>query len=195
MCVDPVSTIMTIATVASAGVNAYASIQAGNAEYAAGMYNAQVLERNAQAVEDEKKNVQDDAAMERRRLGERVRAERGEQRAKFAHMGLDTEFGTPFDIDQSILTAGRTDANILGRNEITNLQRLDKEQADYGDGANLSRAQAKSARKAGHIGALGSLLGGAAQVSDRWIQPGAGATRTKPRPIPSTKSLVKVGGG
>jgi len=160
-------TLFTIATIASAGVQAYSQIQAGNAEYAAGMYNAQVQERNAQAAENEQKNVKDAAAIERRRLGERVRSERGEVRAKFAGMGLDPEFGSPFDIDQDLLRAGRTDASIIGRNEMTEIGRLDKERADSLDAAAMSRLSAKSARKAGMLGAAGSLLGAAASVSGR----------------------------
>jgi ribosomal protein S6 len=135
------------------------------------MYNAQVAQRNAQAVEEEKANVQDAAAIERRRLGERIRAERGELVAKYAHMGLDTQFGSPKDLVGDVERKYDIDRSILGRNEITELKRLDQQQADYRSSATLSKMGAKSAHKAGQIGAVGSLLQGAATVSSRWIQP------------------------
>lgn len=200
MCVDPASMFL-IASVASAGVNAYASIQSGNAQYQAGMYNAQIQERNAQAVEDEKKNVQDAAAIERRRLGERVAAERGELVARYANMGLDPEMGTPADLIGDVQRAYDIDRTILGRNELTELGRLDKQQADFIDAGRLARSEAKSARKAGMVGAFGSFLDGTASVSGRWIQPPANANAPlarglkKPAPATRSSSVLKVGAG
>lgn len=197
MCVDPV-TLFTVATIASAGVQAYSSIQQGNAAYSSGMYNAQIAEQNAQAVEDDRKDTQDEAAIARRRLGEKVRADRGELVARFANMGLDTEFGTPADLVGDTERAYRIDRDILGRNEITQLRGLDKQQADYRNSATLSRAEAKGARKAGQIGAVGSLLNAAATVSGRWIQPSApGPVGTRATPLDPSGPVktLKVGGG
>lgn len=178
-------------------MQAYASIQQGNAAYESGMYNAQIAERNAAAVEDERKNVQDAAAIERRRRGEEVRAARGEMVARFANMGLDTEFGTPADLIGDVERAGRTDAFIIGRNEMNEIGRLDKQEADYRDSARMSRSEAKGARKAGQLAAFGSLLQGASTVSSRWIQPPAprpvGSRATPLDPNGSYKP-VKVGG-
>lgn len=170
MCIDP-ATMFMIATVASSGLKAYSSIQQGNAAYQAGMYNAQIAERNAQSVEDDRKDVKDAAAIERRRLGERVRAERGALTARFAHMGLDTAVGSPADLIGDTERAYAIDRSILGRNEITSLTGLDKQEADFRDSAAMSRAGAKSARKAGLIGAGASFLDGAATVSSRWMTP------------------------
>lgn len=161
------TTMFLVASVASAAVGAYSQIQAGNAQYKADMYNAQIQERNAQAVENEKKNVQDAAAIERRRLGERVRAERGDKIAAASAMGLDP----PADLIGDIEQAYRGDLAIMGRNEMTELGRLDKEQADYLDSAKMARASGKSALKGSRLGAVGTLLGGAAQVSSKWIAP------------------------
>lgn len=196
MC-DP-GTAFLVASLATAGVQAYASIQQGNAAYQAGMYNAQIAERNAQSAENEQKNVQDAAAIERRRLGERARAERGEMIAKYANMGLDTEFGTPADLIGDVQRAYEIDRSILGRNEITQLESLDKQVADFRDSAAMSRAEAKSARKAGQLSAIGSLLDGASSVSGRWIQPTTGAATPssvlkKPQPSTRSSTVLKVG--
>lgn len=197
------ATILTIASVASAAVGAYSSIQQGRAAYQAEMYNAQIQERNAQAVEAEKLQTKDAAAIERRRLGERVRAERGDLVAKAAAMGIDPGFGSPADLVGDVNQAYNIDRSILGRNEISALERLDKEQADFRDAAAMSRASAKGALKAGYFGAVGSMLDGAANVSSRWIQPSSAPAKTntpssvlkKPRGQSGTPSVLKVGAG
>jgi hypothetical protein len=182
------TTIFMAASLASAAVGAYSSIQQGNAAYQAGMYNAEIQTRNAQSVENDKANVQDAAAIERRRLGERVRAARGEQVAKFSAMGVDPGFGTPADLVGDIEQAYDADRAIMGRNELTELGRLDKQQADYLDAARMSRSEAKGARKAGQIGAVGSILQGVANVSSRWIQPNTAT----PAAGPSVRALKPI---
>lgn len=165
------TTIFAIATAASAAVGAYASIQQGRATYQAEMYNAQIQERNAQAAENEQANVKDEAAIARRRLGEKVRAERGDMVAKFTAMGVDPGFGSPADLVGDVNQAYSIDRSILGRNEITSLERLDKDVADYRDAARMSRSSGKGALRAGYVGAVGSILDGAANISSRWIMP------------------------
>lgn len=185
MCVDPI-TIFAIASTASAAVGAYSSIQHGNAQYKAGMYNAQIAERNAQAVETEKANVSDAAAIERRRLGIRVQAEKGEQVAAASAMGIDPGFGTAADLVGDIQKSYMIDRSIIGKNELTQLGQLDKQQADYRDSASMSRAGAKDALKAGRIGAIGSLLDGASSVAGHWIRPGGSSGTPIARPVTAT---------
>lgn len=190
------TTIFAIASIASAAVGAYGAIQQGNATYQSEMYNAQIQRRNAQAVEEEQANVKDAAAIERRRLGERVRAERGDLVAKYTAMGLDPGFGSPADLVGDVESAYDIDRSILGKNEMTEIGRLDKQRADYLDAAKMAEASGKSARKAGQIAAFGDLLSGAANVSGRWIMPTPANTntRTLTKPQPTTRSGIKVGG-
>lgn len=163
---------------AGAAVGAYGQIQASRANAQAEMFNAAINQRNAEAVEQEQVNVQDAAAIERRRLGERIRAERGDMVAKFTAMGIDPGFGTPADLVGDLERGYQIDRSILGRNEMNELQRLDKEKADYRDTAKMGMSSAKSSLKAGSYAAAGTLLDGVSTVSQRWIQP-----RT-PTPVP-----------
>lgn len=198
------TTIALVATVASAAVGAYSSIQQGRATYQAEMMNAEIQRQNAQSVEDEQANVKDEAAIARRRLGERVRAERGDAVAKYTAMGLDPGFGSPKDVVGDIEKSYDIDRSILGKNEITQLERLDKQKADYLDAAKLGTMSAKSALKAGNLAAVGSLLDGASSVAGRWIMPGGGAStgpfRPAQAPIPARlpaprpMTLLQVGG-
>ena len=170
MCVDPVSALLVV----SAAVGAYSSVRAGQAKYQSEMFSAQVARNNAQSVEDDKQLTKDAAAIERRRIGERIRAEKGDMNAKFTAMGIDPLYGTPADLIGDVGTAGRADLGISGRNEITNLKQLDKQQADYLDSAKMHTASGKGALTAGYLGAAKSLLDGASSVAGHWIQPGTG---------------------
>jgi hypothetical protein len=187
------------ATALSAGVSAYGAIQNGRAQYQAEMYNAEIANRNAQSVEDEQANVKDEAAIERRRLGERVRAARGDLIAKNTAMGIDPGFGSAADVIGDVERGYDIDRSILGKNEMTALGRLDKERADHLDSASMSRASAKGALKAGNLAAVGSILDGGGTVASRWIMPSpANDTLPSPtqrkKPAPVTQSGIKVGG-
>lgn len=185
----------------AAVLGAYSSVRQGQATQAANEYNAKIMERNAQAVENDRADVSDQAAIERRRLGERVRAERGEMFAKFGHQGLDPGFGTPADLIGDVTRAYTIDRDIIGRNELNSLRQLDKQEADYRANAALLRMGGQAAVNAGQLNAAGSLLDGAATVSSRWIQPsndnaavasgggvgGVGAS--------TSNSILRVGGG
>lgn len=155
----------------AAVLGAVASYQQGQAEQQASETNARIMENNAAAVDEELQLTRDSAAIERRRLGERVAAERGALRAKFAGMGLDAEFGSPADLIGDVQRAYRIDADIAGRNEMSAIRQLDRQKSDFLNNANLLRKGGKAAANAGTMNAAGSFLGGAAEVSDRWIQP------------------------
>lgn len=186
---------MWVFAAASAALSAYGQVQQGQAQAQAETYNAEVATRNAQAAEEEQANVADAAAIERRRLGERVRAERGEQVAKFSAMGVDPAFGTPADLVGDIEQAYRADRDIIGRNEVTALSALDKQIADYKGAASLGQASAKSAIRAGQIAAGGSLLDGVGNVASRWITPSATTTKQPSASVISTGRKIPVGGG
>lgn len=182
----------------AAVLGAYSSVQSANATRTANEYNAQIMERNAEAVELERKDVADAAAIERRRLGERVRAERGELFAKYGHMGLDAEFGSPADLIGDLHRAYTIDRDIIGRNEINSLRQLDKQEADYRSNAQLLRMGGKAAATAGTLNAAGSLLGGAATVADHWIQPSTGNAvgyGQQATPLYAGPTKLKIGGG
>jgi len=187
------TTLLLAATVASAGVQAYSSIQAGRAQYRADMFNAEIANRNADAVERERLQVSEQAVIERRRLGERARAEAGELKAKYAAMGLG-DFGTPADLIGDVGRAYMIDQSGLNANEISGLETLDKQEADYRDQAKLLRSSAKGALRQGYLGAAGSLIDGVAGVSEVWMAPtssaGTGATGPK-KPRTTTQSGVK----
>lgn len=192
MCDAGILTISLLA--ASSALGAYSYVQAGKAEREAMEYNARIAEMNAQALEDDKYLASEQAANERRRLAERMRGERGEAKARAVAMGLDPNMGSPADLIGDIERAYKIDRDIMITNENTTLKNIDQQQADYRANAGLSRMRGKSAEQAGYMGALGSLLDGAAAVSSRWIQPKAPAPTTTPEPGYSNFHFVSPSG-
>lgn len=175
----------------AAAVTAYSAVQQGQATYKAEKMNEQIALRNVQAAENEQKNVSDAAAIERRRLGERIRAERGMGKVNAAANGIDPLFGTPYDIDTNILTAGRADAAIIGRNELTDIGRLDYQIADLHDSAAQSRAKARGALRAGYMEAGANIFQAAGSIANSWIQnnPGGGKPSSGQRSPPPPSSI------
>ena len=150
---DPVTwaVIGGISAAAGAGVQAYGSYQQGKSEEALGKYNAKVAERQAQAAEMQ-------ASAEAKRQQRATRAEQARQRVLLAKSGITSE-GTPLMLlEQSAMNAEMDRQTILREGNIQSDQFTSQAAAD--------RARAKSAGRAGRIGAAGSLLSGAGQVAN-----------------------------
>lgn len=186
-------------SLAAAALGAFSSVQQGQARARAEELNAQLALRNAAAVAEEQADLQDASAIERRRLGERVAAERGAMLAKFGAMGLDPAFGTPADLIGDLDRAYDLDRDIMGRNEISGLKALDKQATDYRVSAQLGGMAAQSSRTAGSMAAGASLLDGAATVSSDWIMPTTRQSRSGQSSIfsggGSSRPVLSVGAG
>ena len=162
--------------VASAALGAASSIQQSRAAQVSEGINKQIALRNAAAVDEEEANVHEAAAIERRRLGEKVRAEKGGVVANAAAMGLLPN-GTVGDVVGDLQRAYDIDRSILGKNENTTIKGLDKEKADYLAGALQAGNAAKSAATAGSLSAAGGFLDSASGIASHWITPNTSRTR------------------
>jgi hypothetical protein len=190
MC-EPVSlsTLAMAATVASGTLAAYSAVRAGNAQKAAAEYNAALGRNEADRMETEYRTAEENTALERRRLAERVRAERGDTVARSAAMGIDPAFGSSADLIGDIETAGRTDSSILSRNLDTARKDIDNRQTSLRNEANFTIAEGREAQRSGYLQAGGSLLSTASTVGQRWSQlrtpepPFRSAPMRRPEPI------------
>lgn len=169
MC-DP-TTIFLAASVASAGVAAYSSIQQGKAAERAAEYNAKVDQINAAEAIRQQDTVREQAAIDRRRLAAEMRGARGQAVASAAAMGLDPNFGSSADLVGDIEQGYRIDKSIINRNEQESIRALDMQAAGFKNQATLSIMEGKAAKQAGYLGAAGSLLQGASAISSRFITP------------------------
>lgn len=126
-------------------VGAIGQISAGNAAAAAGRYNAQVSDNNAQRIRAE-------AATEIQDKRRDVRRQLGSIRAAYGASGIDFS-GSPLDV--------LADSAFEGEWDVTKIRyKAEVAAVDEENRANLYRAGADASQTAGYIGAGSSLLSG-----------------------------------
>lgn len=160
MC-DLVSGLM----MASAAVGAYGQIEAGNAQAQAAQMSAEINQRNALFAERRAM----DAIMRGQEEEQRVRQEghqlKGRQTVQMAAAGLDLSFGSPLDILVDTQIGMELDAMRTRRNAALEAEDFDRQAWSYRAQAGLDTMEASSARSGAMIGAVGTLVGGGANVA------------------------------
>lgn len=130
-------------------VGAIGAMQQANAQARAAEYNAKVAERNRLAILDQTDHEAADAGLENRRRMSAIRSQYGASGIELAGSPLDvltdTAIEQEYDV-KKIRYSGQLEA--IGKT----------------DEANLYRMEAKSARAAGGISAVGAFLGGVSQA-------------------------------
>lgn len=137
-------------TVASAGLQAFGSIQQGNYQSAVARNNQVIAERAA--VDAEQRGAE--AEQQQRQRTQQVL---GRQKAMMAANGLDISSGSAGDLLADTRRYGELDALTVRSN-------ADREAYGYRAQAAQYGADAKMARRAGYLNAAGSLLTGASLV-------------------------------
>lgn len=167
MC-DPVT--LTVMAIGAAAVSAYGQYQAGQAAEAAGDYNAQVQENNAKVAEQYAKAAEERGETEARQR--RIDAERmaSRQTAVLAAKGIDISTGTPLDILGDTAMYGELDAQTIKYNAGLEAYQQRNQASNFRSSAEISRMEGSQAAKAGTIGAVGTLLGGAAKAGNQYRQ-------------------------
>lgn len=170
------------ATAIGTGISVYGAERKGKADQAQALYQAQQAQYQA-AIADMNRKIAlqnadyDIAAGETKaqQSGMQTRAQIGEAKVTQAASGLDVNTGSAVDVRESIADIGA---------ENTGIVRANAARAAYGEQVNAANATAQStlytnaasgdivagnnAREAGDIGALSSLIGGAASVATKW---------------------------
>lgn len=164
-------TIATVATVAGGAMTAVGQIQAGNAQYKASMFNAQIARQNADLERQKRGIITEQYARENQRLGEKSGQAIGAARAAAAANGIDPDYGSALDIQNDTRDAASIDRDILGRNYGVALRDNDMTAYNYLSQATLDSRQAKSAITSSRIGAAGTLLTTAGAVAKMNVKP------------------------
>jgi hypothetical protein len=150
---DPVTWAAVIgggAALGGAGMQAYGTYQQGKSEEALNKYNAELSRRQATAAEMQ-------AQAQASRQQKQARAMQARQRVLLAKSGVATE-GTPLMLlEKSAMNAELDRQTILREGNIQSDQ--------FTSQALMDRMKAKSAKRAGTTGAIGSLLSGGGQVA------------------------------
>lgn len=151
MGVDPISAILIGTTVAGTGMKVAGSLSEGRSRAAAHAYQAKVAEFNAQMAERE-------GVIESHTMGLKTRAKLGGIKAKQAAAGVDVNTGTAVEVQAAQRQLGALDALTIRSNAARRAYgyRLNK---------GMSEAASADARRAGRLGTISSLIGGARSLA------------------------------
>jgi hypothetical protein len=97
-------------------VTAAAGYEEAQMQKAAGEANAQIAENNARLAEAAAQDAANQGARESQHAAWRTRALIGAQRASIAASGLDSELGTPFDLQGEAALFGGADKSAIAMN-------------------------------------------------------------------------------
>ena len=176
MC-DPVTITVVALTVAAGITTAYGQVYQGQATNAAAKHEAAVAERNVKLTEAARADANQRSEREQLNHWRRVSQMMGDQRAQFAANNLDVNFGTPAEVVENTMLIGTEDSMLLATNAKKEMQGFDIEAANYKESAVAARMRGKAALTAGKIGAVGTILGTAAQAAGSISNAGYGGAK------------------
>lgn len=171
MCVDPatLAVVSAAASVIGTGVSAYGQVQAGQAAKAAGDYNAAVARNNQIVAEQQAADAQRRGEVAETEQRRKVRMLAGTQRAALAASGVQLDQGTALDILGDTAAMGELDALTIRNNAEREAYGYRVQGVNFGAEAGLQTMRGQSAMTSGLIGAGGTVLSGAGNVTDRWL--------------------------
>lgn len=156
--------LSTILTVVSGAVSAIGAIQQANAAAASAEYNAQIMERNAEIIDQDRKSATKQAqvdADDKRRDNRRTLST---IRAAYGSTGLEMA-GSPLDVLEDSANELELDATrIEYEGRVKNREGAIKKREAL-EGARNSRMEGKAAKSAGYISAFGYLVGAGAKAA------------------------------
>lgn len=154
-----------VTTLLGGVVSAVGAMQQGQAAAAQADYQAQIAERNAEVERINAERARDSAQIEQQQSDIETAALLGQQLAAQTASGVDIGVGSPVGARKAARIIGRRDAlNIRYAGEVEGFNR---EVAAQGFDANaqLQRMTGRNALRQGALGAFGSLIGTARNLS------------------------------
>lgn len=137
------------------GISAMGSMQSGEASMQAAQYRAGMASRLADSSLTQ-------GGSEAQRYGYKVGQIKGTQRANYAASGVRTDWGSAADVAESTDIMGRMDEATIMYNAALKAAGLEEQ-------GRLSLMEGENRRSEANTRALGSVLGTATSVSDRWM--------------------------
>ena len=170
------------------GLQAYGSYQQGKAQSEAYQAQADAAFQNAKIQNKQSEQIAENAAAEQRKLDNRMRAIAGQQRAQAGASGIMGDVGSPLDVYGASMAAWGEDTLNNLWNQRNNTYNSYVREVNYRNQGYAAEAQAKAAKQAGTMGALGSIIGGAAYLSSI----GGGGQKTLAGSASSTPGLAST---
>lgn len=137
-------------------------IASASAQSKAAQYNAQVQRNNAELADRQAKNALDAGTREEQKQKAMTQQLMSKQQASMAANGVDVQFGSPLDLMVDTAKLGAVDALTIRTNAYRNYDDTRNQAVSSRNQASLYDMEAKNSRTAGMLGALSSVLTGAA---------------------------------
>lgn len=161
---DPVSLL----AVGSSLFGAFGQIRQGQAASAAAKYQAGVA-RNNQIIADQNARYAVAAGESQAQAQDfKNRALVGAIEAAQGASGISLDSPTLADVRAGESQIGRLDTATIMQRALLQERSYEQEASNFGAQSTFAEAEGRSAKRAGYIGAAGSILGGASNFADKW---------------------------
>ena len=150
--------------IASTAITAGAQIYSGMAANAQGKYEQQIDERNAALEQSSIADAKQRQAIAQQQNWRKVAANIGMQRAQAAALGLDTNFGSPGDLQSDTMMIGLEDSSTINDNFAKEIKGYDINAANDIMEGRAARMRGQDALIGSGLSAAGTILGGATQI-------------------------------
>lgn len=159
-----------MSTALGAGVSAMGAIQGAQSQAAMYQYQSGVAALNEKIAKQNADYAVHVGEMEAQRAGMATRAKVGETLAAQGAGGLAVGSGSQGRVVDSELQLGQFDEATIRNKALRTAYGYEVEATKYGAEVQMDQAAASGAKAGGYLSAFGSLLGGAAGVSSKWMQ-------------------------
>lgn len=149
----------------STGLQAYGQYQQGKSQAAAYEAQADAAYQNARIQNRQSEQIAENAALEQRRMDNRMRLIAGQQAAQAGASGLSGNVGSALDVYNASMAAWGEDTQNALWNQRNNIYNSYVREVNYRNQGNAYSAQAKAAKQAGTMGAIGTIISGAASMA------------------------------
>lgn len=171
---DPVTPIIAgiglFASVAGAATSAYGAEYQGAAQAAQAKYQAGVADVNATLAKQDAAYAIATGEVEAQAAGMKGRAEVGTTRAAYGAGNIDVSSGSAADVTKSETALTQYNESIIRSNAAKRAYGFETTAAADTAQGGMYRSAAGTVVTAANIGATSSLLSGAGNVSDKWLQ-------------------------
>jgi hypothetical protein len=169
---DPgmLATIGMVGAGAGGVMGALSSIMGGDSQSSMYRYKAGIARQNAQIAKQNADYARKVGEVEAQRKGMETRFEIGQQKVGQAASGLDVNTGSAERVRDSTQAIGAHDQAVIRANSARKAYGYEVEGAQAEAESGMMEAASTSSKKAGYLGAVSSILGGATSVASKWLQ-------------------------
>lgn len=166
----PIAMVGIASTLIGAMTSAAGAQYQGQAQSNMYTYQAGLADMNAKIAKQNAEYAGKVGEVEAQQSGEKTAAQIATTKAIQGASGLDVDRGSPVDIRTSEREIGQENEGIIRANAARKAYGFEVDAANQEAQSNMYKTSASTASTTGKIGFMGSILGGAASVSSKWLQ-------------------------